>query len=393
MANKNEEKRNRRERHWRVIDGQLYARFVYTDASGKRREKHEKAESKTDARERYDRMKREHFSHGEQILDAARMTFRQLAAIYEQRRLIPAEYQGERRVAGRRSLETPKGYLRTLVGHFGGKRVRNIAHSDLDKFRRERLKTPIIAKYKEKGKEKTRERPRTIASVNRELEVLRSVLNFAKREGWIIRNPFETGEPLISKADEVQRDRILTCEEEERLLSVCTGRRSHLRLLLIAALDTGMRRGELFALKWSDVDFENRLISVRATTTKTMRGRIIGLTARLQSELAALWENSAKGADSLVFGITDTVKTAFAAACREAGVEGFRLHDARHTAITRMIQGGMPPMEVMKISGHTQMTTFVRYVNADSNTAQRAAAALDALHQAIEVQPKTELVN
>lgn len=393
MANKNEEKRNRRERHWRVIDGQLYARFVYTDASGKRREKHEKAENKTDAREQYERMKREHFSHGEQILDAARMTFRQLAAIYKQSKLIPAEYQGERKVVGRRSLATPKAYLQTLVEHFGVKHIKSITHNDVDKFRRERLRTPIIVKYKENGKEKTRERPRTIASVNRELEVLRSVLNFAKREGWIIRNPFETGEPLISKADEVQRNRILTREEEERLLAACTGRRSHLRPLLIAALDTGMRRGELFALKWDDVDLENRLISVRATTTKTMRGRTIGMTARLQSELEALWNNSSKDAKDSVFGITDTVKTAFAAACRKAGIEGFRLHDARHTAITRMIQGGMPPMEVMKISGHTQMTTFARYVNTDSHAAQRAAAALDAFHQATEAKPASELIN
>src|SRR5262249_1562932 len=154
----------------------------------------------------------------------------------------------------------------------------------------------------------------------------------------LLRSPFELGSPLISKADEVRRERVLTYEEEARLLSVCTARRSHLKPLLIAALDTAARRGELFKLTWTDVDFENRLLNLRATTTKTQRSRTVGMTERLYSELKALYEKSTQDKDSLVFGITDTVKTSFAAACRDASITGFRFHDCRHTAITRMVQ-------------------------------------------------------
>ena len=88
----------KREKHYRVIDGQLYARFIYTDGEGKRKERHVKAESKTQARELHDKMKREFEDHGQQTIDATRMTFRQLAEIYEKARLQPAEYKGDRKI-------------------------------------------------------------------------------------------------------------------------------------------------------------------------------------------------------------------------------------------------------------------------------------------------------
>jgi integrase len=220
---------------------------------------------------------------------------------------------------------------------------------------------------------------RSIASVNRELQILRAVLNYAKREGWILKSPFESGAPLVSKADEVNRERVLARQEEERLLAVCTGRRVHLRPLLIAALDTACRRGELLQLKWSDIDLESRTIQVRAMTTKTARSRTVAISSRLLAELERLYQH-AKSDDDLVFGVTDNFKRSFVSACREAGVEDFKFHDCRHTAITRMIQRGLPPALVMKISGHTQMSTFAHYVNVDDDAIKRAAQAIDDFH-------------
>jgi integrase len=80
----------------------------------------------------------------------------------------------------------------------------------------------------------------------------------------------------------------------------------------------------------------------------------------------------------LVFGIIDTVKTAWKSALLQAQIEEFRLHDCRHTAITRMIQAGLPAAEVMKISGHTQWTTFARYVNVNEEAARNGADLLAA---------------
>ncbi len=372
-----------RERHYRIIDGQLYARFVYTNGEGKRKEKHIKAESKTHAREIYEKLKREFGDHGQETIDAAHMIFRQLAEHYKKARLQPAEYKGDRKISGRRSYKAPLGYVTTLVSHFGAKRIKSISHSDIEHFKLERLKTPTPH-----GTE------RSIASVNRELEVLRAMLRFAVRSSWLIKTPFETGDTLISKSDEVQRTEVLSSPDEELLLAACIGRREHLRPLLICALDSAMRRGEMIQLKWSDVDLENRTIGVRAMTTKTARSRTVPISSRLYLELKRLYENS-ESDDELVFGISDNVKNAFASACRVADIQNFRLHDCRHTAITRMIQAGMTPMQVMKISGHTQMTTFVRYVNVDGDVVKRAAAAIDSFHEAYQQQrfQESQLIN
>jgi integrase len=362
--------------------GGWIARLTLTGEGGKRRNIKRICENKTEAKEELRRLLRKYEDQGEQALDGDTLTFRELANLYRERNLVPAEYHGERKIRGLRSVRTPRGHLKVLTERFGSKRIKNITHSDIEEFKQIRLKTPTH-----------QDKQRTIASVNRELELLRAVLRFAARQGWLSRSPFEMGMPLISKADEVRRERVLTHEEEKRLLSVCTGRRAHLRAILIAALDTAMRRGELFKLTWQDIDLENRLIQVRATTTKTLRPRTVGITERLATELTSLYESSTKTPEGLVFGITDTVKKAFASVCQDAGVEGFRFHDARHTAITRMIQSGMPAHLIMKVSGHTQPVTFARYVNVDGQTARQAAVALELLNRSVVVEAEAGLVN
>lgn len=358
------------------------SRFTFTDETGKRRDIKRRVESKTEAKEELKRLINKFDSQGEQAIEGDQLIFRELAKIYEERNLVPAEYHGDRKIRGLRNDRTPRAHLRILTQYFGSKRIKNITHSDVEYFKQSRLKTKTP-----RGKE------RTIATVNRELEVFRAVLRFAVRQDWLVRSPFEKGAALISKSDEVQRERILTHEEEGRLLTACTGRRAHLKAILIAALDTCARRGELFKLTWADVDFENRLISLRATTTKTQRSRTIGMTARLYSELKTLYEKSTQEPKSLVFGLTDTVKKSFAGACRDAGIVGFRFHDCRHTAITRMVQSGMPSHLIMKVSGHTQPITFSRYVNADEDVARQAANALDRFNQALHAEDKPGLVH
>jgi integrase len=117
------------------------------------------------------------------------------------------------------------------------------------------------------------------------------------------------------------------------------------------------------------------------------------MTSRLESELKQLYENAPKDMEGLVFGIKDNFKNGFAAACKAAKIEGLRFHDLRHTAITRMVEAGMQPAEVMRVSGHTTPAMLWRYINANVDTARRAADALDALRNSKskdENQGKTE---
>lgn len=191
------------------------------------------------------------------------------------------------------------------------------------------------------------------------------------------KKPFLLTKGVISKAAETERDRVLSFDEEQKLLNVCVGRRSHLRPLLICALDTAMRRGEIFKMRWQDVNFITGEIYIPQTNTKTEESRTVGITPRLRSELQLRWEASPKDQNMLVFGITDTIKTAWKTACELVDIRDFRFHDCRHTATTRMIASGSPHTEVMKITGHSQLKTFLRYLNITTETANKVASRLD----------------
>lgn len=346
-------------------DGVLYARVTYYDANGNRKEKWKRAESRTHARDLIKEMLRDLDDHGAEFFDNERITFAELAEQYKNTYLIPPQYIDGRKIAGRRDWRRFRQILEVLTNHFGKRLLRSITYSDIEHFRTIRLNTPT-----KHGKQ------RAIATVNRELALLRRMLNVALRNGWIARNPFNGGEPLIHPGDEKARERILTIEEEERLLAACSGPRAHIRPIVIAALDTGMRIGEILKLVWEDIDFPNRIITVRAFNTKTMRMRHLAMTPRLFLALSNLYEQAIPNPTDLVFGITNSIKTAFNAARSLAGLPDVRFHDLRHTAATRLIQGHLPLSEVGRVLGHTQANTTYRYVNANIETARRAADVL-----------------
>jgi integrase len=266
-----------------------------------------------------------------------------------------------------RSWYTTRIYLVVLSEHFGNRRLKDIKPADLEAFKRQRLATPTKA-----GKE------RTIAAVQRELEVMRAVMRWAVRHGWLQRSPFEYGEPVISKADENRRDRVLSAEEEARLLAVCgnDSPRAHLRPILICALDTAMRRGEIFKLRWSDVHLDAGMIVIRAETTKTARARIVPITPRLREELVAIREAASVTGDARVFDVFNNVRRSFGTACRLVGIEDLHFHDLRHTATTRLVSAGINPALAMKITGHDQASTFQRYLNPQAEQMRDVAERL-----------------
>ncbi len=352
-------------RYWVEIKGRLYARLQYKDQNGKYKVKYQPISDKRTARRVVDTMRQELDVHGHEFFESDKLTFGQLSENYEDQVLQKAEYSHGIKVSGRRSLLPVKTSLKALTVHFGTKLIRTIKSVDIESYKRSRLRTPTIGGT-----------PRKIASVNRELELLRAMLNYAIRNEWLIKNPFVLTRGVISKGSEVERERVLSFEEERRLLDACIGRRSHLKAMLICALDTAMRRGEIFKLKWEDINFEKNEIFIPQTNTKTEESRTVGITPRLRTELEALQESSSGAKDRTVFGITTTIKTVFKVVCEEAKVQDFRFHDCRHTATTRMIASGCPHTEVMKITGHSQLKTFLRYLNITSESTNRVAMAL-----------------
>ena len=369
-----------RERKGTIInrDGKLYARVQFKDETGKRRDLWRRAENRTHARQLIRELLKDVENSTAVALDAAKMTFEDLAAYFEKHHLQPAQYVDGRKVSGVRSLIPALAAVNALRAYFGARRLRSITFGDLDAYRAARLKTPT-----KHGKQ------RAIASVNRELSKARRMFNIAVQRGWIAESPFKRGGTLISNADEVHRERVLSRAEEARLLAAIEAepKREHLKGIVLIALDCGLRRGEILTLTWGDVVLSRRTITVRAFNAKTARSRMVAMTRRVFEDLSERHCEAQREPNERIFNIKSGVKRSFRSACRAAGIEDFRLHDCRHTAITRMIRAGIPPVEVMRVSGHTTMSAFYRYANLDSDTVFRAAAALDAFHsQANEAQ-------
>jgi len=364
--------------------GSWYARVRYVDPStGRTRELTKACDSKGAARAQNDKWLRELDEIGAEALQKNRATFAEFAAWFKDAYLVAATYTADgQKEHGLRSLRTAEIHFSVITAHFEDRRVRDIRHADLRAFRLARLQTPTRAGRK-----------RTLATVNREMAMARRMFRVARKEGWIARDPFDEGDSLISLSRERERERILSTEEEARLLDACGHpTRSHILPLVIAALDTGCRQGELLKIVWSDVDLDRGTITIRAFNTKTMRERIVGITPRLQEALIALRASNPRRTDR-VFGLSDhawfSAKRAWTTARRVAKLTDVRFHDLRHTAASRLAQH-MSLSDVGKILGHREPRTTWRYANTDESTISRAAAILHNFSRPTPTAPATK---
>src|SRR3990172_5675698 len=154
-------------------------------------------------------------------------------------------------------------------------------------------------------------------------------------------------------ADERRRERTLSYAEEERLLAACVGPRKHIKPIIVCALATGMRLGEILKLTWPQVDLESNLIRIYFTNTKTLQRRDVPITAPLLAELLALKAKALPDEPS-VFGIDTNIKRGFKKACEIAkiphgGIGGLTFHCLRHTAATRMVKQGLELSAIARI--------------------------------------------
>ena len=139
----------------------------------------------------------------------------------------------------------------TLKAFFGEKHLRDIKPMMIEKFKRERLATPT------KHNTEDRPKPRTPASVNRDLACLSKILSMAFDNELIDSNPMRRVRLL---KESCSRERFITADEEAKLFAKLTCRRDHIRSVVTVALNTGMRRGEIFDLQWEHVNFIARTI-------------------------------------------------------------------------------------------------------------------------------------
>jgi integrase len=183
-------------------------------------------------------------------------------------------------------------------------------------------------------------------TVNRDLEVLRHLLFWAVDEGYLATNSLSRM-PMVRERRKPRP--VMSPDEEARLLSQAA---PHLQELVISALDTGMRRGELLAQRWEHIDFTRRLLFVTHSKTAGGEAREIPCTARLYELLSA-----APHKEGLVFLFKGRplrrIKTAWAAAIRRAGIRYYRFHDLRHTFNTRLMEAGVMQEVRKALMGHS----------------------------------------
>ncbi len=200
------------------------------------------------------------------------------------------------------------------------------------------------------------------------------IFNMAIRDRVASTNPCR-GVKLLAENNE--RTRYLTVKEEQDLFAQLTGPRAHIRPIVILALHTGMRRGEILSLKWSQVDFSRNLIHV--TRTKTGRDRFVPINETVREELLQLSKES-KGeavfANSRTGKALGWIKRGFSAACKEAELVNFRFHDLRHTCATRLADSGADAFTIAEILGHRDLRQTKRYTHA---TDARKREALERL--------------
>lgn len=232
------------------------------------------------------------------------------------------------------------------------------------------------------------------ATINRAVTTLKAVLNKAVEWEVITLNPLQKIKPL--KLDNQGVIRFLSPEEEQRLRralderqdDIVSGRESgnlwrsargyaelpqkhpqlvdYLKPLVLVALNTGLRRGELFNLKWSDVDFVRRSLTVVGGTAKSGQTRHVPLNSESRTLLSE-WKKLS--ASDLVFPSPVTgekfnnITKAWSHLRTRAELKDFRVHDLRHTFASKLVMSGVDLYTVKELMGHSTIQMTERYAH------------------------------
>ena len=244
---------------------------------------------------------------------------------------------------------------RTCIDHFkeffGGKYLHEVLPLDIEQYKKSRIENVS---------------PRT---VNIELSCLRAMFNKAISWSKALQNPVKHVKMLSEKN---RRLRYLQEDEIGRLIANCA---DYLRPIVVMALNTGMRKGEILNLKWEDVEMSTRIIYV--VNTKTDEKREIPVNTLLHAMLVELGTKS----DAYVFP-NDAgepyvdIRKGFRTAMKKSHIGNFRFHDLRHTFASQLVMKGVDLRTVQELLGHKSIEMTVRYAHLSPNHKQAAVERL-----------------
>jgi integrase len=217
---------------------------------------------------------------------------------------------------------------------------------------------------------------RTVASINREIGVLRHIFRKAVEWELVEESPFDKGKSLQFKENN-SRIRYLTEEEISKLLAECKPKK-HIYHIVVCALNTGMRRGEILTLRWNQI--RNNFIYLEKTKTNERREIPINDDfAKILKEIRKKQELKSKNV-FIYHGLTvQRVDRAFKYALKNAGIENFKFHDLRHTFASHAVMRGASLKEVQELLGHKSMTMTMRYAHLSQEHKKKAVNLLNGL--------------
>lgn len=266
-------------------------------------------------------------------------------------------------------------FCNRFLDFFGKNKVINeIKPIDIEAYKAWRSDSYVELKRKNKDDKwvitKTDEKIKP-STINRELNSLSKMFNIAVDNGFIDKSPCAK---LKKIKVENTKMRFLTKKEEKELFKKL---KNHwLEPIVFTALKTGMRKAEVLNLKWENIDFKKGYINV--LITKNDKPRQVPISPKLaevlksikkETEFVFINPNTKKPYSS----ITKTYNEVLAS----AGIKDFTFHDLRHTAASRMVEGGFDLITVSEIFGWINLQMVKRYAHTDFERKQKAVAYLD----------------
>ena len=223
----------------------------------------------------------------------------------------------------------------------------------------------LLSEMRDKLKSQTppnRKTTRSASTVIHYMVALSSAFNYAVKEwGWMRENPMlKVAKPKLNN----QRERVLSEDELKALLNALKNAPNpYLRFIVLLAITSGARFGEIINLTWNDVDMKNRRLYLRKTKNGDQR------TAPLVDDTyeTLLEMNKVRRIDTnLMFPRKDgkapqEIRKAWLNVLAEAGIKNFRFHDLRHTCATYLAEGGATLIELASILGHRTLQMVKRY--------------------------------
>jgi integrase len=282
-----------------------------------------------------------------EIVKISNHTFRELAEEY----LVWAQRQ--------KAFKSKKGFIEMLVNVFGNYHLR-------------RFNTMMVEQYQTEKME--RNRP---ATVNRHIATLKHMFTKAVEWNMVEEEVLKRVRRVKLLQENNRRLRFLSAEECVRLVEECD---SHIRPMVVLALNTGMRKGEILNLKWENIDFKNKFILLNQEQTKNSERKEIPINNSVKE---ALQKITRRLDIQYVFYNQktcrqyDNVAKSFNRALKKAGIQDFKFHDLRHTFASQLVMAGIDLATVKELLGHKTLTMTLRYSHLAPGHKLRAVDLLD----------------